>query len=74
MGEEEAVADTNSYELTFKNGALEKLKQLAKRFDIPEENLDQVIEKGLRALELGDDDRLEFNKGGNKYFVRLKDL
>jgi len=64
----------DEYELTFKNGALVKLKELASKLNIPESNLDEVVQKGLKALELPDDGKLEFNKGGAKYFIEIKNL
>ena len=63
------------YELIFKNGALDKLRQLAAQFDIPESELSQVVEKGLKALELpADDGKLMFKKGGETYFIDIKEL
>lgn len=67
-------ASKDEYALTFTNGALAKLKQLAQKLDIPESDLDKVVEKGLRALDLPDDDKLIFSKGGEKFFVDIKKL
>jgi len=64
----------DEYVLTFTNGALVKLRQLAEKLGIPETDLDKVVEKGLRALDLPDDDKLVFSKGGEKYFVDIKKL
>lgn len=64
----------DEYVLTFKNGALGKLRQLAQKLGIPESDLDKVVEKGLRALDLPEDDKLIFSKGGEKYFVDIKKL
>lgn len=73
-GETTDIANTDEYSLTFTNGALAKLKELAKKLDIPETDLDKVLEKGLRALDLPDDDKLMFSKGGVRYFVDIKKL
>lgn len=72
--EETPTTSKDEYQLTFKNGALAKLKQLAQKLNISEDNLDDVVQKGLKALELPDDDKLTFNKGGERYFVDIKKL
>lgn len=72
--EETTTNNKDEYQLTFKNGALAKLKQLAANLDIPESNLDEVVEKGLKVLELPDDGKITFNKGGERYFVEIKKL
>lgn len=66
--------DREEYILTFTNGALEKLKELADKFDIDESNLDQVVQKGLKVLELPEDNKLMFVKGGERYVVDIKNL
>ena len=60
--------------VTFRNGALSKLKELALRYDVPEDKLYLVIEKGLKLLELPEDNKITFKKGGDAYFVDLKDI
>lgn len=67
-------ANPNEYQLTFTNGALDKLKQLARKLDIPESSLDEVVQKGLKALELPEDNKLLFKKGGETYFIDIKNL
>lgn len=67
-------SNKDEYSITFRNGALKKLKELAKKFDISEDNLDQVVEKGLKVLDLPDDDIIRFKSGGEGYFVDTKDL
>ncbi len=64
----------DEYTVKFKNGALQKLKQLANALDISESNLDEVVQKGLRALDLSDDGKLLFKKGGATYFIDIKKL
>lgn len=71
------TTDTSSndeYTLNFKNGALAKLKQVANKLDIPESDLDKVVEKGLKALELPDDGKLLFKKSGTTYVIDIKNL
>ena len=60
--------------MTFKNGALTKIKQIAKRLDISEDNLEQVVEKGIKALELPDDNKLIYKKGEGSYFIDIRNL
>lgn len=72
---DDTSSETNdTYELTFRNGALAKLKELARKLDISEDNLDQVVEKGIKALELPDDNRLVYKKGGESYFIDIRNL
>ena len=64
----------DAYVITFKGEALDKLKNMAIKLDIPETELHEVLEKGMRALELPDDGKLTFNKGGDQFFVDVKKL
>ena len=66
--------NSDVYQLTFRNGALARLKELAQKLNIPEDNLDQVVEKGIKALGLPDDDKLRFKKGGETYFIDIRNL
>ena len=68
------TATNDEYTLNFKNGALVKLKQIAQKLEIPESDLDKVVEKGLKALELPDDGKLLFKKGGTTYVIDIKNL
>lgn len=68
------TTSADEYTLNFKNGALAKLKQVADKLDIPESDLDKVVEKGLKALELPDDGKLLFKKGGATYVIEIKNL
>ncbi len=64
----------DEYTITFRNDALQTLRRLAARYNIPENQLDQLIAKALAVLELPEDDKLSFKKGGDQYFVNLKDV
>jgi hypothetical protein len=63
-----------SYEITFRNGALKKLKELAKRLDIPEDNLAEVLTRGMKVMELAEDNKLSVKSGGDTYIVDLKKI
>ena len=62
------------YVLTFKNGALSKLKGLAQKLNVSEDKLDEVISKGLKILELPEDDKIMFKRGTETYIVDIKKL
>lgn len=49
---EPTPAQEEQFELTFKNGALINLKRLAGLYNISEENLGDVVNKGIRLLNL----------------------
>ena len=64
------------YEIIFKNGALLNLKQLAKAFGVAENELKQVVSKGINLLTLVKDAKslvLE-DKNGNRFFIDVKKL
>lgn len=48
----ESEGKEDTYELVFTNGALINLKKLAADFNVPETDLRQVINKGIRILTL----------------------
>lgn len=62
----------DTYEITFRNGALKKLKSLAKRLDIDENNLAEVLTKGMKVMELAEDNKVTVKSGGETYIIDLK--
>lgn len=74
--EEQAPTTTpaDEYTITFKNGALTTLRALAQKLEVANDNLDEVITKGLKVLELPEDNKLIFKKGGETYSVDIKQL
>ena len=70
------ATNQEQYEIIFKNGALANLKQLAKSFGVPENELKQVVSKGVNLLTLVKDAKsLVFeDKNGNRFFVDVKKL
>lgn len=64
----------DTYEITFRNGALKKLKALAKRLDIPEDNLAEVLSRGIKIMELAEDNKLTVKSGGDTYIIDLKKI
>ena len=64
------------FELIFRNGALANLKDLAKVFNVPENDLRQVVNKGIRLLTLTKDAKglvLE-DKNGDRFKVDIEKL
>lgn len=62
----------DTYEITFRNGALKKLKDLAKRLDIEDDNLAAVLTKGMKVIELAEDNKVSVKSGGDTYIIDLK--
>lgn len=66
--------EEDTYEITFRNGALKKLKDLAKRLDIPDDNLAEVLARGIKVMELAEDNKLSVKSGGDTYIIDLKKI
>ncbi len=62
------------YMVRFKGEALETLKVLAKKLDIPEDDLGEVVLKGVKVLQLPDDTTVTFKRGGDAYTADIKKL
>ncbi|TSC76371.1 MAG: hypothetical protein G01um101429_1165 [Parcubacteria group bacterium Gr01-1014_29] len=64
------------YELIFRNGALTNLKELARRFNIPENDLKQIVNKSIKLLTLTKDAKsliLE-DKNGDRFRIDVGNL
>jgi len=72
--EERSNEQEETYEITFRNGALKKLKSLAKRMDISEDNLAEVLSRGIKVMELAEDNKLTVKSGGDTYIIDLKKI
>lgn len=66
--------DIQEFTITFKNGALEKLKELAKYLGISEDNLGEVLIKGLHIIEIAKDGKLLIEKKKECLTINLKKL
>lgn len=64
------------YELVFQNGALKNLKALAVALGVPENDLKQVISKGINLLGVVKDAKsLVFeDKNGGRFLIDIKKL
>lgn len=69
-----AQPQTPKYTLTFTNGALAKLKDLATKLGVSEDNLSEVVVKGMKVLDLANDGKLVVDKGEEKLEIDLKSL
>ena len=72
--DEHANEQEDTYEVTFRNSALKKLKALAQRLDVPEDNLAEVLSKGIKVMELAEDNQVSIKSGGDTYIVDLKKI
>ena len=64
------------YELVFQNGALENLKELATIFNVPENDLGKLVNKGIQILKLTKDKKFFIfeDKDGNRFRVDIGKL
>lgn len=77
---EELVDDNKTheeqFELVFRNGALSNLKSLARNFDVPEDNLKEIVNKAVKLLTfVKDSDSILFKDASGTHFrVDVKKL
>jgi len=73
-----ATAQLEEYKLSFKNGALANLKRLATRFNVPDDDLNQVVSKATKLLTYvkdAKDGKVSFSdQKGDRYFVNINEL
>ena len=62
----------SEFVVTFRNGALKKLKELAIDLEISEDELGDVLQKGLKIIELAKDGKLVIEKNKERYEIDLK--
>jgi hypothetical protein len=62
----------DKFTVSFKKEALEKLRELAKAIGVPEDNLGEVILKGIKVLDLAKDGKLIIEKADERLEVDLK--
>lgn len=68
------AAPKDEFTLRFKGGGLEQLRRLAKKYGIDEDNLEEVVLKGLKVLDLPDDTNVTIKRGGDAYIADIKEL
>lgn len=65
------------FDVSFGNGALKKLKELAKYLGVSDDGLGEVLIKGMKAIEFSKDygdGKFSFEKDGKKITIDVKDL
>jgi len=74
---QEPISSEETYELTFKNGALAKLKAVATSYGLSDDDLDKAVVKGIKLLELAKEfggDTITLQGGGRAETISLKEL
>lgn len=66
--------ETGEYTITLSGSDLFRLRELSKKLNVSECDLDILFKKGLAALSLPDDGKLVFLKYGGCCFVNVRDL
>lgn len=65
----------NEFSITFRNGALERLKKVAADLKIPEERLGDVLTKGLSLIDIAKEGTIvTIKKGKEEYVIDLRRL
>ncbi|MEK7098936.1 MAG: hypothetical protein AAB916_00270 [Patescibacteria group bacterium] len=63
------------FNITFKNGALERLKKVAADLKIPEDRLGDVLIKGLNLIDIAKEGTVvTIEKGREKYVIDLRNF
>lgn len=63
------------FNVTFRNGALARLKKVAADLGIPEDRLGEVLIKGLSLIDIGKEGtNITIEKGKDKYVIDLRRL
>lgn len=69
----EKPESTEEFNVTFKNGALAKIKTLATDLNISEDRLQDILTKGIRLMELSKEGTfVTFKKGKEEYRIDLR--
>ncbi|OGE79247.1 MAG: hypothetical protein A2751_04625 [Candidatus Doudnabacteria bacterium RIFCSPHIGHO2_01_FULL_46_14] len=67
--------EENKYNLTFSDGALQQLKDLATHLGIPESELHKVVGKGLKLLQVAKASKLyKEDPDGKRYLINVKEI
>ena len=74
MAQNDPTTSKDEFSVTFKNGALSKLKELARQFGISDEQLGDVVIKGIKVIELAQDGKLILEKDNTTFEIDLKKI
>jgi hypothetical protein len=73
MTEEEF--QNGEFTITFRNGALKRLKKVAADLGIPEDRLGEVLTKGVSLIDVGKEGHnITIKKGHEEYLIDLRRL
>lgn len=73
--EEQKQAETEEFKVTFRNGALKRLKKVANDLNIPEDRLGEVLTKGINLIDLTrEGSNVTIKKGKEEYVIDLRAL
>ena len=73
--EENNNDETGEFSITFRNGALRRLKRVAADMNIPEERLSEVLSKSVNLLDIArEGNTITIKKGKDEYVIHLRDL
>ncbi len=65
----------DEFSVTFRNGALARLKKVARELNIPENDLAEVLKKGIALMDVAKDgNSVTFEKGNQKYVIDIRRL
>ena len=65
----------DEFEITFRNGALKRLKKVAADLNIPEDRLGEVLTKGINLIDIAKEgSNVTIKKGKEEYVVDLRIL
>lgn len=63
------------FTITFKNGALKRIKKIASDLNIPEERLGDVLIKGINLIDVAKEGQvITIKKGKEEYVIDLRIL
>ncbi|MBI4086611.1 hypothetical protein HY416_01365 [Candidatus Kaiserbacteria bacterium] len=73
--EEAREQEPQEFSVTFRNGALAKLRKVARELGIPEERLGDVLVKGLNLIDVGKEGTtITIEKKNGRYEIDLRRL
>lgn len=74
MSEEEQKESTE-FSITFRNGALTRLKKVAADLHIPPDRLGEVLTKGVSLIDVArEGNNITIKKGNEEYLIDLRRL
>lgn len=66
------VTKKDTFSVSFYGNALLKIKELALSLNIPDDNLTEVLVKGIKIIDLARDGKLIIEKGNERLVIDIK--